>query len=84
MSLRPMSISLGPFKFFLRKAAEIFANECLSLVSTTPAINLSPVSLILVTDFQGSLIPAINLLPVTTTPVIRVCGVSMDLSFHGG
>jgi hypothetical protein len=28
--------------------------------------------------------PAINLLPVTTRPVIRVCGVSMDASFHGG
>jgi hypothetical protein len=27
---------------------------------------------------------AINLLPVTTTPVIRVCGVSMGASFHGG
>jgi hypothetical protein len=31
-----------------------------------------------------SLIPAINLLAVTTTPVIRVCGVSMNTSFHGG
>ncbi len=31
-----------------------------------------------------SLIPAINLLPVTTTSVIRVCGVSMNTSFHGG
>ncbi len=29
-----------------------------------------------------SLIPAINLSAVTTTPVIRVCGVSMDASFH--
>jgi hypothetical protein len=27
---------------------------------------------------------AINLLPVTTTPVIRVCGVSMGVSFYGG
>ena len=27
---------------------------------------------------------AINLLPVTTTSVIRVCGVSMNTSFHGG
>ncbi len=32
--------------------------------------------LILVTDFQWS--------PVTTTSVIRVCGVSMDASFHDG
>ncbi len=31
-----------------------------------------------------SLIPAINLLPVTTTSVIKVCGVSMNTSFHGG
>ncbi len=28
--------------------------------------------------------PTINLLPVTTTLVIRVCGVSMDASFRGG
>ena len=27
---------------------------------------------------------AINLLPVTTTSVIRVCGMSMNMSFHGG
>jgi hypothetical protein len=43
-------------------------------VTTTPAINLSPVTMT----------PAINLLPVTTTSVIRVCGVSMNTSFHGG
>ncbi len=30
------------------------------------------------------MISAINLLPVTTTPVSRVCGVSMGASFHGG
>ncbi len=29
-------------------------------------------------------IPAINLSLVTTTPVIRVCAVSMDVSFRGG
>jgi hypothetical protein len=43
--------------------------------------------LILVTDFQlspVSMITAINLLPVKTTPVIRVCGVSIDAFFHGG
>ena len=45
----------------------------LSPVTTTPAINLSPVTMT----------PAINLLPVTTTSVIRVCGVSMNTSFHG-
>ncbi len=38
------------------------------------AINLSPVTTT----------PVINLLPLTTTSVIRVCGVSMDASFHGG
>ncbi len=43
-------------------------------MTTTPAINLSPVTTT----------PAINLLPVTTTSVIRVCGVSMNTSFHGG
>jgi hypothetical protein len=36
---------------------------------------------ILVTDFQGS---PVSLIPVTTTSVIRVCGVSMNTSFHGG
>ncbi len=56
-----------------------------SQVSLIPAINLSPVTttpaiyLSLVT-----MTPAINLLPVTTTSVIRVCGVSMNTSFHGG
>jgi hypothetical protein len=43
-------------------------------VSLIPAINLSPVTTT----------PAINLLPVTTKSVIRVCGVSMNTSFHGG
>ncbi len=42
-------------------------------MSLLPAINLSPVTTT----------PAINLLLVTTTSVIRVCGVSMDASFHG-
>ncbi len=32
----PLSIPLGPFQIF-RKFAEIFANECLSAVSTTQA-----------------------------------------------
>jgi hypothetical protein len=48
--------------------------EQLSPVTTTPAINL----------LQVTTTPAINLLQVTTTPVTRVCGVSMDASFHGG
>ncbi len=58
--------------------------------STTPAISCSPVQqhwrLVLVTNFQWSPVtttPAINLLQVTTTSVIRVCGVSMDASYHG-
>ncbi len=63
----------GSFEFF-RKFSKIFSNECLSPVSTTPMISCSPVSTT----------PAINLLPVTTTSVIRVCGVSMNTSFHGG
>ncbi len=32
----PLSISLGPFSFFF-KFADIFANKCLSAVSTTTA-----------------------------------------------
>ncbi len=43
-------------------------------MSLIPAIDLSPVTTT----------TAINLLPVTTTLVIRVCGVSMNRSFHGG
>ncbi len=76
----PKVFHKGRFEFF-RKFAEIFANECLSPVSTTPAIscspvsttpaiNLSPVSLISEINFPPvSMTPAINLLPVTTTPV---------------
>jgi hypothetical protein len=60
--LGPWVLPWGRFEFF-QKFAKIFSNECLSPVTTTPAINL---------------------LPVTTTSVIRVCGVSMDTSFHGG
>jgi hypothetical protein len=79
-------------------------NECLSPVSTTPAISCSPVpttpgtnlinpcygfSVIAgVVDTGDKFIActttlAINLLPVTTMLVIRVCGVSMEASFHG-
>ncbi len=39
----PQVFHWGPFEFF-RKFAEIFANECLSPVSTTPVINCSAVS----------------------------------------
>jgi hypothetical protein len=47
--------------------------ENLSLVSTTPPKICSTVSTT----------PAINLLPMTTMSVIRVCGVSMEASLHG-
>jgi hypothetical protein len=50
------------FEFF-QKFAEIFANYCLSPVSTTPVINCSAVSTT----------PAKNLLPVSLTPVINLC-----------
>ncbi len=33
----PLSVPLGPLEFF-RKFAVIFANQCLSAVSATPAI----------------------------------------------
>ncbi len=41
----------------------IFANECLSAVSTAPTINCSAVSITLLT----------NLSPESTTPVINLC-----------
>ena len=50
------------FKFF-RKFAEIFANYCLSPLSTTPVINCSAVSTT----------PAKNLLPVSLTPANNLC-----------
>ncbi len=43
---RPWVFPWGRFEFF-RKFAEIFLNECLSPVSTTPAITCSPVSMTL-------------------------------------
>jgi hypothetical protein len=52
----------GCFEFF-RKFEEIFANEYLSPVSLTPAINCSTVSTT----------PAKNLSPVSTTPLINPC-----------
>ncbi len=48
---------------FFRKFAEIFANYCLSPVSTTPVINCSAVSTT----------PAKNLLPVSLTLAINLC-----------
>ncbi len=72
LSPGPPSIPLGPFEFF-RKFAEIFENaiSC-SPVSTTLAINLSPVSMTPPNNpchgfsvIPVSLIPAINFSPVT-------------------
>jgi hypothetical protein len=37
VSLWPLSIPLGPFQIFSKSRGDIFANECLSAVSTTPA-----------------------------------------------
>jgi hypothetical protein len=58
-------------------------------VSTTPAINpCQRFSVIAgVIDTANKFIAGVVftvLLSVTTTPVIRVCVVSMDASFHGG
>jgi hypothetical protein len=58
----PQVFNRGHFEFF-RKFAEIFANEYLLLVSLTPAINCSAVSMT----------PPRNLLPVSTTPAINPC-----------
>jgi hypothetical protein len=58
----PLSIPLGSFRLF-RKFAEIIANECLSAVSTTPAINCSAVSTT----------PLTNLSAVSLTPTINLC-----------
>jgi hypothetical protein len=58
----PQVFHWGRFEFF-RKFAEIFANEYLSQVSTTPAINCSEVSTT----------PAKNLSPVSTTPANNPC-----------
>ncbi len=52
----------GCFEFF-QKFAEIFANECLSPVSTPPAISCS----------QVSLTPPINLSLVSMTPLNNPC-----------
>ncbi len=37
-----------------------------------------------VNDTGNKFIAGTNLSPVTTMPVIRVCGVSIDASFRGG
>jgi hypothetical protein len=58
----PQVFHWSHFEFF-RKFAEIFANYCLSPVSTTPVINCSAVSTT----------PAKNLLPVLLTPAINLC-----------
>jgi len=58
----PQVFHWSHFEFF-RKFAEIFANYCLSPVSTTPVINCSAVSTT----------PAKNLLPVSLTPAINLC-----------
>jgi hypothetical protein len=56
----PQVFHWGRFEFF-RKFAEIFANEYLSPVSLTPAINCSAVSTT----------PTKNFSPVSTTPAIN-------------
>ncbi len=58
----PQVFHWSHFEFF-RKFAEIFANYCLSPVSTTPVINCSAVSTTL----------AKNLLLVSLTPAINLC-----------
>ncbi len=58
----PQVFHWSHFEFF-RKFAEIFANYCLSPVSTTPVRNCSAVSTT----------PAKNLLPVSLTPAINLC-----------
>jgi hypothetical protein len=58
----PQVFHWSHFDFF-RKLAEIFANYCLSPVSTTPVINCSAVSTT----------PAKNVLPVSLTPAINLC-----------
>ncbi len=58
----PQVFHWGRLEFFW-KFAEICANEYLSPVSTTPAINCSAVSMTL----------AKNLSPVSTTPAINPC-----------
>jgi hypothetical protein len=58
----PQLFHWSHFEFF-RKFAEIFANYCLSPVSTTPVINCSAVSTT----------PAKNLLLVLLTPAINLC-----------
>ncbi len=58
----PQVFHWSHFDFF-RKFAEIFANYCLSPVSTTPVINCSAVSTT----------PAKNLLPVSLTPANNLC-----------
>ncbi len=58
----PQVFHWSHFEFF-RKFAEIFANYCLSPVSTTPVINWSAMSTT----------PAKNLLPVSLTPAINLC-----------
>jgi hypothetical protein len=60
--LGPQVFHWSHFEFF-RKFAEIFANYCLSPVSTTTVINCSAVSTT----------QAKNLLPVSLTPAINLC-----------
>jgi hypothetical protein len=62
VSPRPPVFHWGCFEFF-QKFAEIFANEYLSPVSLTPAINCSGVSTT----------PAKNVSPVSTIPAINPC-----------
>jgi hypothetical protein len=71
----PQVFHWGRFEFF-QKFAEIFANEYLSPVSTTPAINCSAVSTT----------PAKNLSPVSTTPAINPCHgeITKSLKFFAG
>ncbi len=83
MSPGPLSNPLGSF----RKFAEIIANECLSAVpmtpainclavSTSPAINFSPVSLTLESPAYINNQKAKNLSPVSTTPPKNCSAVS--------
>jgi hypothetical protein len=77
----PKVFHCGHFEFF-RKFAEIFANECLSPVSTTPAINPFHGFLVIagVVD-TGEIITGVNdtgdqLSLVTTTPAINLLPVT--------
>ncbi len=76
ISCSPVSTTpaINPFHGFSVIALILFTDFQWSPVSLIPAVNL----------LSLTMTPGINLLPVTTTSVIKVCGVSMNTSFHGG